>query len=910
MAYPELKVYIAFTDGPYVESPTWEPISEYVLDCKIHRGRSDDFDSSFVSTASLTLNNNTRRFDPFNSSGPYANDLKPRRQIKITGTANSVEYTMFRGFINGFPVAWGSAGKISTVTIEAYDIVSLLNTANLRNDFADIYTRSLSPVHYYKCSDANGATTIKDFGSASKDLSLSGSTIPLVSSFPLGMGLSGNSADLIESPYVYQATNTATSDDITIVFWARWDSTSNTEIVLNVGTNGTTDHIAIQGNYEYSTGNYGLLVETQHGATAHSAWSQTGRTPTNLIPKHYAITYTASSGAVQVYINGVAQTMDSTGAVASVNLFPVNQINIGIVTFQEIAVFDKILTSTEIETLYQFGAASSDESTTARVNRLIALTDLSSWTTLKSIHSSPVGTVSGIPPVNAIVSESLQQVMSTEGGYMFATREGVLKTVNRNYFSTNATSTTPQITISDDGSGTEYSGDIEIWYDGDNFRNEVTVKQANGLQAYASDETSATDYGRHTHSIDSQSGSETEAADLANHWLTFYKQIVPSVSAIEIGKKTSSESAWQTLLQLEVLDRVTFKRTPTVGSALVTDLIINSIDFTLEPKKWSMKVEGSKRFTLLPPTATSLSVSFNQNSATFGANVNANGDSTAVEFQYSTSSTFASGVTTVSASPSPLTGGTSTAVSGSASGLSNGTLYYYRVKATNSVGTTYLSGSFTTYALKTVRFSSSGTWTKPTAPTGGAALTSGSDAFVIGGGGSSTTIGGGGGGTAVSNSTITLASSMVAVIGAVDGASSLTNLGTAAKGNSCNDFFDPNGASSGNGNAGGIGYLDLFGSFPSSGGGGGGNSSAGASVSAGSGYGGNGGTGSTVYTFTYGSGGGGAGDFGNGSNGAGSPSTYGRGADGSGIVTATGGYGGFKYYGPAGNRSGTGWTET
>jgi len=906
MAYPELKVYIAWTDGPYVESPTWDPITDYVLDCKIHRGRSDDFDSSFVSTASLTLNNNTRYFDPFNSSGAHANDLKPRRQIKITGTANSVEYIMFRGFINGFPVAWGSAGKISTVSIEAYDIVSLLNTANLRNDFADIYTRSLSPVHYYKCSDANDSSTIKDFGSASKDLSLSGSTVPLVSSFPLGMGLSGNSADLFKSPYVYTTSTTPTTGDITISFWARWNDTNNTEQVFVFGSTGNS--IAIQGNYEYSTGEYGVFVETNRSGTIHQAWSQTGRNPTNLIAKHYAITYTKSSGAVQVYINGVAQTMASTGVNTSINFFPTNYISLTYITYQEVAIFDKILTSTEIDTIYQFGSGSSNESTTARVNRLIALTDLSSWSTLKSVHSSPVGTINGIPAVNAIVSEALQQVMSTEGGYMFATREGVLKTVNRNYFATNATSTTPQITIGDDGSGTEYSGDIEIWYDGDNFRNEVTVKQANGLQAYASDETSATDYGRHTHSIDSQSGSETEAADLANHWLTFYKQIVPTVSAIEIGKKTSSPSVWQTLLQLEVLDRVTFKRTPSVGSALVTDLIINSIDFTLEPKKWSMKVEGSKRFTLLSPTATSLSVSFNQNSATFGANVNANGDSTTVEFQYSTSSTFASGVTTVSATPSPLTGSTSTAVSGSASGLSNGTLYYYRVKAVNAVGTTYLSGSFTTYALKTVRFTASGTWTKPTAPTGGAALTSGSDAFVIGGGGSAS-FGGGGGGTATSNSSITLSSSMVAVIGAVDGSSSLTNLGSAAAGQAAGlgGYFDPNGGNSANGNTGGTGYLDIFGGIYG-GGGGGGNSSAGAN--GGVGYGGNGGSGSTVYTVTYGSGGGGQGNYGQGLNGGGTASTYGRGADGSSVLVGTGGYGGFKYYGPAGNRSGTGWTET
>ena len=77
-------------------------------------------------------------------------------------------------------------------------------------------------------------------------------------------------------------------------------------------------------------------------------------------------------------------------------------------------------------------------------------------------------------------------------------------------------------------------------------------------------------------------------------------------------------------------------------------------------------------------------------SATTGslnATVNPNSDSTSISFCYGTASDL-SGCTTVAATPSSLTGTTSTAVSYDVPGLTLGVKTYYRVIATNSGGTT------------------------------------------------------------------------------------------------------------------------------------------------------------------------------------------------------------------------------
>lgn len=82
--------------------------------------------------------------------------------------------------------------------------------------------------------------------------------------------------------------------------------------------------------------------------------------------------------------------------------------------------------------------------------------------------------------------------------------------------------------------------------------------------------------------------------------------------------------------------------------------------------------------------ATNVGASTN---ATLNSTVNPNGSATSVEFEYSTDSNLITGVTTVSAGT--LTGTTSQSASADITGLTPGTTYYFRVKSTNSVGTSY-----------------------------------------------------------------------------------------------------------------------------------------------------------------------------------------------------------------------------
>jgi len=97
-----------------------------------------------------------------------------------------------------------------------------------------------------------------------------------------------------------------------------------------------------------------------------------------------------------------------------------------------------------------------------------------------------------------------------------------------------------------------------------------------------------------------------------------------------------------------------------------------------------------------PAATTSAATGVSTTAATINGSVNANNATTTVTFEYGTTTSYGS---TATATPSSLTGATATSVSANLTGLAASTTYNYRVKAVNSVGTTYGSNmTFTTTA--------------------------------------------------------------------------------------------------------------------------------------------------------------------------------------------------------------------
>lgn len=331
----------------------------------------------------------------------------------------------------------------------------------------------------------------------------------------------------------------------------------------------------------------------------------------------------------------------------------------------------------------------------------------------------------------------------------------------------------------------------------------------------------------------------------------------------------------------------------------------------------------------VPPTFTrAASTNYNQNSGVLNGTIATTGNRaiTSVEFQWSTSSTFASGNSAWTAASTNTTisqGATNTARAANASSLSNDTTHYVRFRATNSSGliaTSAISdstsnGNFKTYKLNTATFTGSSTWTNPvpTSGTSGLAITQllNLECRAGGGGGSFWFGSGGGAGARTTSASATISGNVTVTIGGGGSGSSVTAGGTTSIGSALSatggnpgdsSYLDPPtpGGSSGNGNAGGSSIFQ----GPTGGGGGtngvGGNATASTRGSGGAGWSsglGVGGVGSDSTNGALNFGASGAAQSGNGGGGAVNlfaDENYNAAAGGNGGS----GYAQFQYYGP------------
>ncbi len=87
-----------------------------------------------------------------------------------------------------------------------------------------------------------------------------------------------------------------------------------------------------------------------------------------------------------------------------------------------------------------------------------------------------------------------------------------------------------------------------------------------------------------------------------------------------------------------------------------------------------------------PTATTGVATNINSSSAQLNGVVNPNYLSTILSFEYGTTTSYGN---TISAIPSPVKGSTNLSFNASVTGLTLGTTYHYRVKAINSLGTSY-----------------------------------------------------------------------------------------------------------------------------------------------------------------------------------------------------------------------------
>lgn len=101
---PTIQAAVSWTTNP-AATPVWVDATAYVRAFSLTRGRNHELDQAQAGTATLTLKNTDRRFDPLAtgySAGPYGSNVIPMRRVRIQATYSATTYDLFHGYITAY----------------------------------------------------------------------------------------------------------------------------------------------------------------------------------------------------------------------------------------------------------------------------------------------------------------------------------------------------------------------------------------------------------------------------------------------------------------------------------------------------------------------------------------------------------------------------------------------------------------------------------------------------------------------------------------------------------------------------------------------------------------------------------------------------------------------------------------
>lgn len=595
MPYPVAVVEIAFTDGPYVVSPTWTDVTAYVRGMDISRGVPDDWTLQADGSATVTLSNRDRRFDPFNTSGPYYGNLLPRRQIRIRATHGGTTYDVFRGFIAGWPPEWTDAGYDSTVTLQCFDALQLLGSSSMPADWAQPYILGLSPRHYWEMDDPvrlyTTEMTLRDLGSAASAVK----TLPayVYQGGPIAAGLPSRSIGTEFVGGIGQILQTITpsvASSFTVSYWT---------VAANAGAIGSYLYAVAFGGFlqmyfdTNTTGaTYGRFTVEWENASGKGVWRSNVNYEPNE-PHHVAFTHDNGTGVGKIYIDGFDVTSAKTSSGGSA--MPVwENFYFDRGNFQQIAMFTSILTQTQIQEIIRLGEAQYPETSSARVTRIIGNTPYSA--SLVSTPASPASDVLDLTPNSPTASSELAKVSDSEYAPLFVNKAGTLTMYSQSQIRTQTKSIVPQAEY---GNGVGFMGnsigtEVQLQYDGDSMRNIANVQMSAGGVYIDENTTSVNTYAEAEQYVTTQVAAFSDAFAIGDIVTGWGGQVYAKASPVSVV--LSPSASWASTLGLELFDRFTLQVTPPTGSAITTPMLTSRISHSVTPERWSTTLEGSARW--------------------------------------------------------------------------------------------------------------------------------------------------------------------------------------------------------------------------------------------------------------------------------------------------------------------------
>jgi hypothetical protein len=300
-----IKVEFGFGKQGEGGAPQFNDISNDVIDININRGKDPDQDTFNAASCSITLNNQTRNYDPDYGPSPYQGQIVPTGQVRIYKD----DQRIFTGFITDWNFTYNPTGE-SLAEIIASDAFWNLNNQRL-TDYEPVEQLSSARILSVLTRPEVGGTVVWP---ASSRLISPG--VATMGDYPVSDGT--NVLSYLQEVEKAEPGRLFIDKSGRIVFRSRNNDLSNPDfnyIRLNLSSNpsfenDTTSWVATTGTITRSTAQ--AYIGTASGSVASNA------VVNQFFSSNFGATYTASiyarasSGTVALGFTGVTSTDGTT----------------------------------------------------------------------------------------------------------------------------------------------------------------------------------------------------------------------------------------------------------------------------------------------------------------------------------------------------------------------------------------------------------------------------------------------------------------------------------------------------------------------------------------------------------------------------------------------------------------------
>ena len=124
------------------EASYWTDVTSYATDVTIRRGRNRIIDRYEAGTCQITFNNEDRRFDPTNLSGPYISAgetlIEPMKIVRVRVLYGSTYYPLFYGYVDNWQMSYEKTRR-HIAQMSATDGFKVLAGYQIAHDAGDYF---------------------------------------------------------------------------------------------------------------------------------------------------------------------------------------------------------------------------------------------------------------------------------------------------------------------------------------------------------------------------------------------------------------------------------------------------------------------------------------------------------------------------------------------------------------------------------------------------------------------------------------------------------------------------------------------------------------------------------------------------------------------------------------------------